>query len=57
VGRAALAGRPGIEEVLSGWRGFREINTVLYDPDLMTIQEMVQILEEARTYRGTADQP
>jgi hypothetical protein len=55
VGRAALAGRPGIEEVLSGWRGFRETNTVLYDPDLISVDEMVVILEEASTYRGTTD--
>jgi hypothetical protein len=57
VGKAALAGRPGIEEVLSGWRGFRETNTVLYDPDLITVEEMVAILENVKTYRGTADHP
>jgi hypothetical protein len=43
--------------VLNGWRGFREINTVLYDPDLISIQKMVEILKETGTYRGTADQP
>jgi hypothetical protein len=57
VGKAALAGRPGIEEVLSGWRGSRETNTVLYDPDLITVKEMVAILENVKTYRGTADHP
>ena len=36
-----------------GWKGFREINTVIYDPDKITIEEMVGILKEARTYRGT----
>jgi len=57
VGKAALAGRPGIEEVLSGWRGFRETNTVLYDPDLITVEDMVERLKKVKTYRGTADHP
>ena len=55
MGRAALAGRPGIKEVLSGWSGFRETNTILYDPDIITVQEMIGILQKAKTYRGTAD--
>ena len=42
-------------EVSSGWRGFREINTVLYDPELITVEEMVGILKKSGTYRGTAD--
>jgi len=57
VGKAALAGRPGVEKVSSGWRGFREINTVMYDPDLIGIEEMVEILKKTGTYRGTAEQP
>ena len=52
---AALAGRPGVEEVLNGWRGFREINTVLYDPDLITVEKMVEILKKTGIYRGTAE--
>ena len=40
-------------EVVSGWRNLRETNTVVYDPDLITVEEMVQVLKEARTYRGT----
>jgi hypothetical protein len=55
VGKAALEGRPGVVEVSSGWRGFREINTVLYDPELITVEEMVGILKKSGTYRGTAD--
>jgi hypothetical protein len=39
------------------WEGFWEVNTVLYDPDLITVDEMVRILEEAGTYRGTAVKP
>jgi hypothetical protein len=40
--------------VTNGWRDLREINKVIYDPDLINIEEMVRILKEARTYRGTA---
>ena len=39
----------------SGWRGFRETNTVLYDPEFITVEEMVGILKKSGTYRGTAD--
>jgi hypothetical protein len=57
VGRAALAGRPGVVEVLSGWRGFRETNTVLYDPAFITVEEMIEILKKTGTYRGKVDHP
>ena len=46
-----------MEEVLSGWRGFRETNTVIYDPDLINTKEMVRILKDSKTYRGTAEYP
>jgi len=55
VGKAALEGRPGVIEVVSGWRMFRETNSVVYDPALITVEEMVQILKEVRTYRGTVE--
>ena len=42
-------------EVLSGWRRFREINTVIYDPARITVEEMVRILKEVKTYRGTVE--
>jgi hypothetical protein len=57
VGKAALEGRPGIEKVSSGWRKFREINTVEFDPDIIAVEEMVDILKKAGTYRGTAEVP
>ena len=44
-------------DVTMDWRGFREVNDALYDPDTVTVEEMVGILTEAHTYRGTADQP
>lgn len=42
-------------EVLSGWRRFRETNTVIYDPARITVEEMVRILKEVKTYRGTVE--
>jgi hypothetical protein len=43
--------------VTKGWRGRREINTVTYDKDKISIEEMEQVLIKEKTYRGTAQQP
>jgi len=40
--------------VSSGWEGAKETNTVIYDPDSVTLKEMEKALKQARTYRGTA---
>ena len=56
VGKAALEGRNGIKKVDKGiqrsklW--FKETNTVVYDPQLITIEEMKGALQEAGTYKG-----
>ncbi|UCG39107.1 MAG: hypothetical protein JSV00_02415 [bacterium] len=57
MGNAALEGRPGVLDVTIGWRGFRETNTVVYDPEVITVQEMIRILKGHRTYRGTLEKP
>jgi hypothetical protein len=54
VGRAALDGLPGVQSVSSGWRGTREINTVIYDPTRINVEAMESALKRAGTYRGTA---
>jgi len=54
VGKAALEGLPGVKRVDRGFRGTREINTVLFDPAQISVEEMVQALTAAGTYRGTA---
>lgn len=54
VGKTALVGLPGVETVTSGWKGSREINTVIYDPSEISIEAMVAALKEAHTYLGTA---
>jgi hypothetical protein len=45
----------GVKEVKKGFRGFREINTVVYDPRAITPDEMVSALRAASTYRGIAE--
>ena len=53
VGKAALDGLQGVHEVEKGFRGSEEINTVYYDPDLITIEKMQDALKAADTYVGT----
>lgn len=54
MGKAALDGRPGVYKVTSGWHQSREINTVDYDPDMVTVAEMIAVLKKAGTYIGVA---
>ena len=54
VGQAALGGLDGIKTVKNGFQGFKEINTVFYDPAVITIKEMEASLKKAETYLGTA---
>ena len=39
--------------VKRGFRWHKEINTVYFNPELITIEEMVKALKDARTYIGT----
>ena len=56
VGKDALEGLNGIKNVDKGiqrsklW--FKEINTVVYDPQVITIEEMKSALQKAGTYKG-----
>ncbi len=54
VGQAALEGLDGINKIEKGFHGFKEINTVYYDPAVITTAEMEAALKKAGTYRGTA---
>jgi hypothetical protein len=40
--------------VTSGFKGFREINTVIYDPQMIAPDQMISALQEAGTYIGVA---
>lgn len=39
-------------KVSSGFKGLREINTVTYDPGVISPDEMVRVLKSAGTYLG-----
>ena len=43
-----------MKEVKNGFQGSREINTVTYDPAMITPERMVEALKKAGTYIGTA---
>ena len=42
-----------MKRVEKGFRHFKEINTVYYDPAVITIEEMETALKKAGTYLGT----
>ena len=44
-----------MKKVEKGFRGWREINTVTFDPAEITVEKMVEALTRAGTYSGTAD--
>ena len=52
VGKAALEGLPGVKKADTGFSGFKEINRVYYDPDKVSVKEMIRALKEAGTYIG-----
>ena len=52
MGKAALEGLPGIERVTRGFKDGREINTVAYDPQLISVERMIEALKKAETYGG-----
>ena len=53
VGARTLEDRPGIIAVKRGWRGFKEINTVTYDPSRVTVPQIEGWLKDADTYVRT----
>jgi len=57
VGKKALEGLEGVNKVTRGFRGFREINTVYYDPAVVTVEEMEDALKKAGTYVETKKSP
>jgi len=44
-----------VKRVEKGLHGGHEINTVYYDPAIVTIKEMEIALKKAGTYAGTAE--
>jgi hypothetical protein len=56
VGKAALAGQPGIISIHNGWLGGKEVNRVVYDSDLTSIEQMESLLKGAGTYIKTVQE-
>jgi hypothetical protein len=54
VGKRALEGLKGVKKVKRGFSGFKEINTVYFDPEHITVEKMENALKQAGTYIGTA---
>jgi hypothetical protein len=42
-----------VKRVEKGFHYFKEINTVYYDPAIITVEEMERVLKKAGTYIGT----
>jgi hypothetical protein len=53
VAEPVLEGLRGVELVNSDFHQNREINTVWFDPALISIEEMENALKDAGTYLGT----
>ena len=47
----ALDGLKGVKTVRSGFKNNKEINTVFYDPTIISIEEMENALKKAGTAR------
>jgi copper chaperone CopZ len=52
-GKAALQGLKGIQKVETGFHYVSETDTVYYDPNIITIEEMETALKKAGTYLKT----
>ena len=55
VGVSALSGKPGVIEVKRGWSGVREVDRVVYDPQLVSLMQLENWLREADTYISTLE--
>jgi hypothetical protein len=53
VGKAALSGQTGIISVQNGWQGRNEVNNVVYDPGLISMEQIEELLINSGTYIRT----
>lgn len=53
VGKEALEGLKGVTRVEKGFHNLKEINTVYYDPKVISIEEMELVLKKVGTYIET----
>ena len=57
VGKEALQALKGVKKVEKGFHHFKEINTVYFDPQQITVEEMEKALQKAGTFQGRMNQP
>jgi hypothetical protein len=50
-----LAGKPGVLSVEPGWRGAREVDRVIFNPQEVSIYQLEDWLKEADTYVSTLE--
>lgn len=55
VGVNALQGKPGVISAQRGWSGVREIDRVVYDPQVVSLLELENWLKETGTYVSTIE--
>ena len=55
VGAGALHGKPGVLSVERGWSDGYEIDRVVYDPQIVTLQQLEYWLRQADTYIRTLE--
>ena len=53
VGESALEGLKGVKRITKGFLGTKEINAVHFDPAQISIEQMVESLQQADAYIGT----
>ena len=53
MGVSALEGRKGVRSVTKGWQGLNEVNHVVYDPQTVTLEQLIEWLKESGTYIRT----
>jgi ornithine cyclodeaminase/alanine dehydrogenase-like protein (mu-crystallin family) len=46
-----------VKKVSSGWRGSMEVNTAVFDPARITVEQMEEALKRAGTYWKTFRDP
>ena len=56
VGKSALEGLQGVTSVDKGFRFHKEINTVYYEADKISVEEMEAALKAVGTYKGIIEE-
>jgi hypothetical protein len=55
VGVSALQDKPGVVSVKPGWSGGREVDRVVYNPQVVSLMQLENWLKETDTYISTME--